>query len=408
MAESRSIDALAPVPDHVPRELVYHFNHWRASTDVSDPYAAFAELDRKGVPKIFYSTANGGHWVVRHYALVHEIFNDHQNFGTYPSFIPPNPDTLPMIPMQIDPPDHGRYKRLLGPLFSPAAARRLEQAIAKTVDELLQPLERKTSCEFLGEYAQRFPQLVFLRLMGMPVEKAAEFVEWAKDFLTGTVSEKMEAKAKIVQFIDEFVEQRGIKPGEDWTSLLVTAVTEEGSSALNRREVLNICYMLFLAGLDTVTNAHAHIWRYLAEHAEVQEDLRRNVAKIPLAIEELLRLFAITNNSRRARHDMDFHGLKLKAGDAVLLIVAAANRDSEQFARPFDAVLDREHNVHLTFGAGIHRCLGSNIARTELRISLEQWLKRVPAFRRGPEEVLGLGGVTIGLKSLPLEWGAAR
>jgi Cytochrome P450 len=119
-------------------------------------------------------------------------------------------------------------------------------------------------------YAQRFPRLVFLRLMGMPVGKAAEFIE-----------------------------ERGIKLSADWTSLLVTAVTEEGSSALNRREVLNICYMLFLAGLDTVTNAHAHIWRYLAEHAEVQEDLRRNVARIPLAIEELLRLFAITNSSRR-------------------------------------------------------------------------------------------------------------
>jgi cytochrome P450 len=398
-------DSVVIAPDHVPPDLVVAFDYKKATTGVSDQHAALNELDRQELPPIFYTPAYGGHWVVRSYALVHEVFNDHQNFSTFPSFIPPIPDQLPLIPVQIDPPEHGRYKRILGPLFSPLATRRLEAFIRETAVELLGPIAGRSSCDFVKDYAQCFPQRVFLRFMGMPVDKSGEFVQWAKDFLIGSPQAKKDAGRKITEFIDGFVEEKMAAPGDDWAGTLIKARDTDGRPALTREEIVNICYMLFLAGLDTVTNAHSHMWRYLAENPHLQTALRADPSRIPANVEELLRLFAITNNSRKVRRDMEFHGLRLRAGEPVLLIVSTANRDPDQFPDPHRFDLDRDANVHLSFGAGIHRCIGSNIARAELRISLEEWQSRLPNFRLGEGEISSIGGVTMGLESLPLVWG---
>ena len=394
------------VPDHVPPHLVLDFDYRAATTGRPDPYEGLLALDRPEVPSFFYTPANGGHWVARTYEHVSEIFRDHARFATYPSFIPPAPNQPPMIPIQIDPPEHGRYKRLLGPLFSPAAAARLETEIRKTAVSLIEPFAARGACDFVKEYAQLFPQHVFLRFMGMPVEKATDFVEWAKQFLVGaTPAEKSAAGRQIVAFIEEFVDRESKAPSDDWAGFLIRSVTADGEAALTRQEIINICYLLFLAGLDTATNAHAHAWRYLAHNPEAQGDLRTHPERIPLAMEELLRFNAITNNSRRARSDMDFHGVHLRQGDAILLVVELANRDPAQFADPNAVRLDREDNLHLTFGAGIHRCIGSNLARTELRVSLEEWQRRIPEFRLGDDSgVRSIGGVTMGLDSLPLVW----
>lgn len=396
------------VPPHVPRELVMDFDYKAATSGQSDPYEALLALDEAGAPPLFYTPAQGGHWVARSYEDVSEIFRDYKSFGTYPSFIPPNPNQPPMIPIQIDPPEHGRYKRLLGPLFSPAAAKRLEVEIRKTAIELIDPIAARQSCDFVLEYAQLFPPLIFLRFMGMPVENAADFVDWAKMFLVGSPAEKAAAAQRIVAYIEGFVDEKRKSPQDDWASFLATSLDANGQPALTREELVNISYLLFLGGLDTATNAHAHAWRYLAGNMAAQRDLRAHPEGIPAAMEELLRVNAITNNSRRVREDMEFRGVKLKAGDPILLLVAAANRDDAQFEQPDEVKLDREDNVHLTFGAGIHRCLGSNLARMELRISLEEWQKRIPEFSLGDTSgIRSIGGVTMGLDSLPLVWGEA-
>jgi cytochrome P450 len=397
------------IPPHVPSGLVVDFDYKATAAGASDPYAGLLQLERSGVPPLFYTPAHGGHWVASSYDFVSEIFRDYKRFGTYPSFIPPNPNLPPLIPIQIDPPDHTRYRRLLGPLFAPATAARLEEQVRDIAIELIEPIAAKDSCEFVGEYAQLFPQLVFLRLMGMPTDHVGEFVGWAKDFLTGTLAQKADAGKQISGFIAQFVDEKRGRPSDDWTGFLLGAATDAGDPALTREEIINISYLLFLAGLDTATNAHAHAWRYFAQHPQVQTDLRDHPERIPAAMEELLRVNAITNNSRRVREDMDFHGTHFKQGDAILLLVALANRDPAQFGSPNDVQLNREDNVHVTFGAGIHRCLGSNIARMELRVSLEEWQRRLPPFALADDAVIrAVVGTTIGIDRLPLVWKTPR
>jgi len=393
------------IPDHVPHGLVVNFDYRAATTGGSDPYAAMLRLAESGAPPLFYTPAYGGHWVARTYDLVSEIFRDYRRFGTYPSFIPPNPNQPALIPIQIDPPDHTRYRRLLGPLFSPGAASRLEDQVRRIAVELISPIAKRRSCEFVSEYARLFPQYVFLRLMGMPTDHVEEFVGWVKDFLTGTPSQKADAGKIISGFIARFIDEKRGRPGDDWASFLSGAVSETGDSALTREEIINISYLLFLAGLDTATNAHAHAWRYFAQNPAVQSELRENPERIPSAMEELLRVNAITNNSRKVREDMEFHGTQLKRGEAILLLVALANRDPEHFDGPDEVRLNREDNVHVTFGAGIHRCLGSNLARMELRVSLEEWQRLLPPFTLADgADIHAIGGVTMGIDRLPLVW----
>jgi cytochrome P450 len=393
------------IPEHVPKSLIVDFDYRAATTGASDPYGALLELERSGVPPLFYTPAYGGHWVARSYDLVSEIFRDHKRFGTYPSFIPPNPNQPAMIPIQIDPPDHSRYRRLLGPLFSPATANRLEDEVRRTAVELIDPIATKKSCEFVGEYAQLFPQYVFLRFMGMPTDNVGEFVEWVKQFLTGAPAQKAQAAKRISDYIARFIDEKRGRSSNDWASFLLDASLESGEPALTREEILNISYLLFLAGLDTATNAHAHAWRYLAQHPEAQTELREHPDGIALAMEELLRVNAITNNSRKVREDMEFHGTQLKQGEPILLLVSLANRDPAHFDKPDDVRLDRDDNRHVTFGAGIHRCIGSNLARMELRVSLEEWQRRLPAFSLAENaDIRSVGGVTIGIDHLPLVW----
>lgn len=396
----------ASIPPHVPPELLFDFDYRLDTTGVADQHEVLDSLDSRGAPPIFYTRAYGGHWVIRNYAMCHEIFNDHKRFGTYPSYIPPMADALAMIPVQIDPPDHGRYKRILGPLFSPLATRRLEEHIRAAALESLEPLVARRSCDFVTEYSQMFPQRVFLRFMGLPLEKSREFVEWAKASVTGSLEAKRAAHAKISGFLSVYVDERMADPQDDWGSMLVKAKDERGNPALDRPEILNICNMLFVAGLDTVTNAHSHIWRYLGSRPDLQAQLRVDPSSIPAVVEELLRLFPVTNNSRKVRKDMEFHGLRFRAGESLLMLLSPANRDPAQFSDPLKFDIDRDSNVHLTFGAGIHRCIGSNIARSELRISIEEWQRLIPPFRVGAGEITSIGGITMGIEHLPLEWDA--
>jgi cytochrome P450 len=394
------------IPDHVPPELVFDFDYTTATHNVPDPYAPLMDLDARGVPDFFYSPLLGGHWVARRYATVREIFQDHERFTTFPIVIPPIKDQpTRMIPLQVDPPDHQRYRRIMGPLFTPAAARTLESVLRATAAELIEPLVGLGQVDFVRAYAHKYPPLVFLRFMGMPTERMDEFVHWAAESLVGTPEQQSTSGAKIIAFVTEFIDAKYAKPGLDWASKLIAARPEDGSAALTREEVINITYFLFLAGLDTVLNSMSHAWRYLATTPDAQAKLAADASQIPNAVEELLRFNVITNNSRRVREDMDFRGIKLKKGDPVLLLVAVANREENQFPGGKSVDLERRQNVHLTFGLGIHRCIGSNIAREELRISLEEWLKRIPSFRlKEGADVRSVGGVTMGLQTLPLVW----
>jgi cytochrome P450 len=395
------------IPPHVPKHLVFDFDYIAATkTAGSSPFPPLFALDEQGLPDIFWSPLHGGHWVTRRYAALNEIFRDHEHFSTHPMVIPPMKDQpVKMIPMEIDPPDHQRFRRVMGPLFTPVAARRSEKIIRDLAVSLADRVAARGECDFVAAFANKLPPLAFLGFMGMPTERVDEFVGWASASLVGEPEEQAAAGQKIIAFVSEYVESKYASPGDDWASALITAKEADGSPALTRDELVNISYFLFLGGLDTVLNSLSHAWRYLAETPDAQAELRNNPDLIPGAVEEFLRINTIVNNSRRVRKDLRFEGIDFKAGDAVLMLSAVANRDPRQFEAPNKVDFTREVNPHLTFGMGVHRCLGSNIARMEMRIALEEWFKRIPAFHLKPRaEIHATGGVTMGLQNLPLAW----
>jgi cytochrome P450 len=399
------------IPSHIPSALVYDFDYISATKNAgSDPFSPLLALDPCGAPDFFWSPLLGGHWVARRYADVIKLFQDHEHFATHPLSIPPmQGQPTKMIPLEIDPPDHQRYRQIMGRLFTPAATLRIEAEIRKHAAALIEKIAEGTQTDFVETYADRFPPLVFLGLMDMPTDRIDEFVSWASASLVGEPHDQAAAGQNIISFIYEYVERKynQTKTSDDWISTLIDAKDPEGAPALTRAEIVDISYFLFLAGLDTILNSLAHIWRYLAEHSVDQHVLRNNPGMIPNAVEEFLRFNTVATQSRTATQDLIFRGIEIKKGEAVLLLSAVANRDPVQFENGERVDFTRDPNRHLTFGAGVHRCLGSNIARLELRVSLEEWFKRIPPFRLKENTALrATGGVTMGLEKLPLVWGS--
>ena len=395
------------IPAHVPSDHVMEFDYIAATEDVDDPYEALMDLDRAGVPDIFYSPRHGGHWVVRRYEDVYALLRDTESFGTYPAGIPPQQGgPARMLPFEADPPDHGRYRRILGPLFTPAATQGLEEVVRTTASQLIDRFASDGETDFVESFAARFPPLIFLGLMDLPSGNIEEFVELAEKFLCSP-TEQAFAGEKILAILHRHIEAKMREPAEDWISHLIARRETDGSPMLSQDELVNIAFFLFLAGLDTVKNALSHSWRYLAGRPDLQRELHEKPSAVPLLVEELLRFFTITINNRWAMRDMDFKGAPFRKGDGILMLTPVANRDPRKFEHGEAIDITREINPHLTFSAGPHRCLGSYIARMELRVALEEWSKRIPTFRiREGTVIRSTGGPTLGLASLPIAWDA--
>ena len=394
------------IPAHIPDNLVFEFDYLKETDDVISPFQVYTGLGDRGAPDFFYTTSYGGHWVARNFKLIRDIYRDHERFTTLPTMsIPPVEGMRLMAPLQIEPPDHQKYRRVLGPLFTPAAILRMDGGIRRSVVQLIDTFADNGKCDFVRDFAKHLPGQVFLSLMTLSQDRREEFIGWADDVLSGDEDVQVRAAQNITQVITDFVDHKISAPGEDVISTMVKARSEEGERLFNRDEIIDTGCFLFLGGLDTVLNTLSFSWRFLAENPEQVKKLVENPDTIPDGVEELLRLFSVINGSRLVREDCEFNGVSLKKGEAILTPISTANLDESVFENPYEFDPGREANIHLSFGAGIHRCLGSNLARIEIKISLEEWLKRIPEFSiAGGEQIRTATGITMGLKSLPLVW----
>jgi cytochrome P450 len=394
------------IADHVPPELVFRFDYKAETRGLSDPYQALQTLGERGAPEFFYTPVYGGHWVARAHETVRRIFQDHEHFTTFPMVIPTiEGQPRKFAPLEIDPPDHNKYRQALGPLFTPGATIKLEGMIRASAIRLITGFKQAGHCDFVEDYASKLPTMAFLDLMGMPTDRVTDFVAWAHDMLSGTPEQQASAGQNIFTFIKQFVDEKIEHPGEDWTSRLVRAKSQTGEHTLDQDELLDTVFFLFLAGLDTVRNSLAHTWRFLAENPTIQRNMLEQPDRVADTVEEFFRMYAVVFSSRRVRHDMEFMGIKLKGGDAILLPTPLSNRDANVFIDPQNFEVGREVNPHLTFGAGVHRCIGSNLARAEMRISIEEWFRQIPNFKVLPGfQVESTSGATLGLQKLPLVW----
>ena len=377
--------------DRVPPNLVTDF-------DVYDPALAtpvdvfqqeVAKLAAKG--PVVYSPAYGGHWVVTGYNEVHQVLTDHETFSSYPNNLVTPVDFGKFIPLELDPPEHTAYRQVLQPLFSPQRMKKLSDDIRRVVNELIDGFAAKGHAEFISEFAHELPARIFLALMDWPLEDAPLFTE-ATDIVLfgkpgGTPEEsdqaRIEAGLVVAGYFNKVIEDRRNNPQDDATSTLINTevALPDGTRKLADQELILMFYLLLMGGLHTVQGSLAWAIMHLVDNPSQRDLILADPAVIPKAVEEILRIEAAVAAGRRATRDTELGGVSIAEGDQLLLMLASANRDPGTFAHPAELDINRSPNRHLSFGAGVHRCLGSHLGRVELTIALEELHRRIPDYR---------------------------
>jgi len=314
-----------------------------------------------------------------------------------------------MIPEELDPPEHTKYRRVLSPHFAPNVVRTWEADIRELSASLVAEYRASGGGDFVKGFAQKFPTTIFLRLFGLPVEQRDEWVHQAHLVLRTSDAEdpdrsiRMNAAGFIVGALAEVAAARRAEPRDDLISALVRE--EVDGAPIADEPLMAKCFLLYTAGLDTVANVLTYSFKHLAEDPQLRRRLIEQPELIPDAVEEFLRFYSIASGARVVTRDTDFAGVPMKEGDRIVYSTPAAGRDPEQFPDADTFIPDRKPNRHLAFGAGPHRCVGSHLARLELRIALEEWHKQIPDYRipEGTEFTEYVGAVS-GLTALPLEW----
>ncbi|MGX7681447.1 cytochrome P450 [Jatrophihabitans sp. DSM 45814] len=316
-----------------------------------------------------------------------------------------------LIPLQIDPPDHARYRRMLDPLFSPRRMAALEQSVVELANTCIDSFIDRGRCNFSDEFGNPFPIGIFLGLLGLPLSGMPEFIRM-KDDMIRPASDDLEiadqirhrAAEEIMALFSNALLARETEPKDD---LLGHFVERERAGDLSREDSLNICLLLLLAGLDTVTGTLECAFALLARRPDLQRMLTEP-AGIASAVEELLRWIVTSpTQSRIATSDTVVDGLAIKAGTLVKIVQATWNFDPNRVEEPLTVDLTRRANQHSSFGIGVHRCLGSHLARLELRVALTEWHRRIPEYRLPDGYEVRYTQSLRGVTDLPIEFGHA-
>jgi cytochrome P450 len=394
------------IPAHVPKDLVFSTGITVGPEFLKNPHNFLAAM-HENYPPIFYDVGDYiNAWLcTKHedclFVLRHpEIFS---NEGATPFPRDPN-DYFYFIPIEIDPPHHRKYRNIVDPLFCPAGVKTLEGLIRQRSSDLLDEIENKGGCEFTTDFGRPLPVSVFLDIMGLPQQMRDTFVSWAVDLLHSSDRVTMgTAFTNICNYIKEAIAEKKAYPDNGVVSLIANAAPD--GVPLSDKEIFGFVVFLFIGGLDTVFATLNNIWLWLAENPERCQEIIDRPDDINDIVEELLRRWSVTFSGRVLAQDYVFKGVQMKKGDRITCMLPAANFDPDVFPDPLHVDFDRPRKTILAFTVGVHSCMGGHLARLELKVALQEWLKRIPKFavKPGTDIVYRPGGV-LGPKYLPLVW----
>jgi cytochrome P450 len=374
----------------------------------ADPYSIQDDLRRRC--PVARTERFGGGWLPTRYEDVAAIAYDTERFSSrsiiMSNFRPPR-ELAPVggsPPISSDPPFHHDARRLLLPAFTKTAVSRQEPATRALCHALIDGFAGQDVVDAAHDYAQHIPMRVIADMLGFPPQDGPRFREFVEITLEGVNLPPEERLARMATLFDYLLGQihdHAENPREDLTTFLINA--ELHGHKLDPSHVAGTMALLLIAGIDTTWSAiGASLW-HLAKTPGDRERLVAEPGLLPTAMEEFLRAYAPVTMARLVKADMHWRGVAMKADDWILLSFPAANRDPAQFDRAGEVVIDREINRHAAFGLGIHRCVGSHLARMELRVALEVWLERIPGFTLAdPSAVTWSAGQIRGPRTLPL------
>lgn len=404
-------------PEHVPPELVVPFDQLNGPEVMSFPPTAALSMAH-GKP-VFYSSYYGGFWVFTRYDDIRSIYQNPEVFVQWSQGFPANPFSKLYKPLYLNPPEHMPWRRVLTPIFSPRQMARYEGFVRELTRNQIAKIAPQGRCEFVSEFADVIPGRMFCFQLGLPNEDYPRFSGLAHDLIFGPAKVLREGgtpddarafrqkiNAEIDGFIAKLIPDRRKNPGEDIVSFLLGG--EVDGRPLTDEDIITITTLLFFAGTDSTRAAITYAFLFLAQNPGHRDQLVRGEVNVKKASEELIRFHGFHMSSRQAARDFEIAGVKIKEGDRVVMSTGAANRDPAKFPNPEIVDFDRpDAHSHLTFGAGIHRCIGSHLATLQVRVALDEVHKVIKDYRidesADPVTFVGGQGKTIPV-NLPLAY----
>ena len=396
-----------PKPPHVPAALVRDWDFVEFGVGTDDIQAAYHEIQQDN-PDIFWTPENGGHWVATRAEDIVYMQRHTEDFSNRHFTLPPFPDEVPpMLPLGLDPPIHGQYRRPLMQALTPGAVKHLEDAVRKVAIEQIETLLPRGECEFIEEFAKVLPIHVFLDMVDLPREDKSFLLPIAESSTRArSMEERIQAQQDMGGYLLGWVRKRRANPGDDLLSKIVTVKID--GQQISEEEAVNYATLVLFGGLDTVAGMLGLVAKFLAEHPDHRHQITANLDDpkfMKNAIEELIRRHGIANTSRIITHDMDYKGVHFKKGDHILPPNLLAGVDDRLNPDPLKVDFAREKPVHAAFGNGPHACPGAILARREIDVFLKEWLIRIPEFRIKPGTRPKLiTGQVNGILELQLVW----
>jgi len=384
-----------------------HFDQYRPEfgEECWDQYTSL----REECP-VAYSDTYGGFWVLSKYDDVRAVALDDRTFSSAQSVTVPAkpPGARLSIPIELDPPRFNDYRRALNPWFTPVAVEQREPMISALVDELIDGFIEKGSCDLVTDFTNPLPAMATLALLGLDPDEWHTYAVpiHAKTFLRPEKTKAPEFVARYAECprrVQAEIQARRADPRDDMLTALLQI--EVGGEPISNDELQDIVMLILHGGFDTTGSAIGNAMLYMDEHHELRDQLRARPELLPTAVEEFLRYEAPQPGlARVATRDCTIRGQSIAAGDRLLLLWASANRDEDAFPNAAEVIPDRYPNRHLTFGIGLHRCVGAPFASAQIRLALAGLLRRIPDYRIDADNIIGAetGGIVFGRFSIPM------
>ena len=395
--------------DHAPvTDWLHDFDH----TDprwTENPYPIWDEL--RTTSPVVHTERFLGCYMPTTFEAVKQITYDTEHFSSRRVVVRDvRPQTIPAPPITSDPPEHKPAKQLLLPSFTPDAIKKLEPRVRAICNELIDDFIDDGGCDAAARYSRHIPVRAIAHMLGIPEADGDRFIKWIHEILELGIKDEaalIRAVQEMIAYFSGHIERRKKEPADDLITTLVSARDKDGRP-LSDAHVQGTLRLLLIAGIDTTWSAIGSSLWHLAKTPADRERLLAEPELLPTAIEEFLRAYAPVTMAREVMKETEIGGCPIKPGNMVLLSFPAANRDPAVFPDADKVVIDRKQNPHAAFGLGIHRCIGSNLARMEMTVAIEEWLKRIPDFRLDPAgKVTWSEGTVRGPRQLPVLFGEA-
>ena len=394
----------AVVPDHVPADRVVDLDIYALPNQDAGLHKAWAEIQAQH-PELIWTPRNEGHWIATRGDVLREVQGDHERFSNRVIVLPKSVgEHHALIPTTIDPPEHKPYRRLLNDALALGKVRGLEEAIREAATDLVDGFAGDGYCNFTEQYAEVFPIRIFLKLVDLPEEDSPRVRHWAHCMTRPGMDMAFEdARAAFYEYLDPVIRARREQGGNDMISAMLE--NDMGGRQLSHEEALSLVTQVLIAGLDTVVNFLGFAITELARNAGVRARFIAEPALILPAANEFFRRYSTVTVAREVREDMEYRGVNLRAGDMIAVPTAVHGIDPAVNDDPLTIDVDRRGGRHSAFGNGPHMCPGQELARREVAITIEEWLKRIPDFRIAEDSDLSvIGGIAPSLTRVCLAW----